>query len=76
MPNTWEWKYRISDAQKTFLRKLEKTINFGFIYDKVKDSYSNTGEPLVVPVLIVKMLLIGYLYGMKTGAINQNKYRI
>ena len=47
-----------------FLRDLEKYVNFRFIYDKVKDLYSNKGRPSIDPVMIIKMLLIGYLYGI------------
>ena len=47
-----------------FLRDLEKYVDFRFIYDKVKDLYSNKGRPSIDPVMIIKMLLIGYLYGI------------
>ena len=47
-----------------FLRDLEKYVDFRFIYDKVKDLYSNKGSPSIDPVMIIKMLLIGYLYGI------------
>lgn len=49
-----------------FLRDLEKYVNFGFVYDKVKDLYSNKGRPSIDPVTIIKMLLIGYLYGINS----------
>ena len=45
-----------------FLRDLDKLIDFLFIYEKVESLYSNTGRPSVDPILLVKMLLIGYLY--------------
>ena len=47
-----------------FLRDLEKYVDFRFIYDKVKDLYANKGRPSIDPVVIIKMLLIGYLYGI------------
>ena len=47
-----------------FLRDLEKYVDFRFIYDKVKDLYSNKGRPSIDPIMIIKMLLIGYLYGI------------
>ena len=42
-----------------FLRDLEKYVDFRFIYDKVKDLYSNKGRPSIDPIMIIKMLLIG-----------------
>lgn len=50
--------------QKHFLRELENAIDFGFIYDKIKDLYSNTERQSIALVLMIKMLLKGYLYGI------------
>lgn len=48
-----------------FLCKLDAAVDFGFIiYDLVKSLYSRTGRSPVDPVVLVKMLLIGYLYGI------------
>lgn len=49
-----------------FLRDLERYVDFGFVYDKVKDLYSNKDRPSIDPVTIIKMLLIGYLYGINS----------
>lgn len=46
------------------LRKIKKTVNFSFVYDKVRSLYSPIGRRSVDPVLLVKMLLVGYLYGI------------
>lgn len=46
------------------LRVIKRTIDFSFIYDKVKDLYSPIGRRSVDPVLLIKMLLIGYWYGI------------
>ncbi len=50
--------------QEHFLRDLDKFIDFDFIYDNVTDLYSNTGRPSIDPVVMIKMLLIGYIYGI------------
>lgn len=48
-----------------FLRKVEKLIDFSFIYDEVEHLYcSNNGRPSVDPVSLIKYLLIGFLYGI------------
>ncbi len=50
--------------QEHFLRDLDRLVDFDFIYDKVADLYSNTGRPSIDPVVMIKMLLIGYIYGI------------
>lgn len=50
-------------SQDHLLRTIKRTIDFSFIYDKVKDLYSPVGRRSVDPVLLVKMPLIGYWYG-------------
>ena len=52
--------------KKHFLRDLEKAIDFSFIYEKVSPLYSKKGAPSVDPVIIIKMLLIGYFYGIES----------
>lgn len=52
--------------QEHFLRNLDRLVDFSFIYDKVAPLYSNTGRPSVDSVLLVKMLLLGYLYGIES----------
>ena len=50
--------------QDHFLRKLDAAISFEFVYDIVAPLYSDRGRPSIDPVLLVKMLLLGYLYGI------------
>lgn len=50
-----------------FLRKVEETIDFSFIYDLVEDSYSSdNGRPSLDPVLLVKIPLIQCFYGIRS----------
>ena len=48
------------------LRKIDRLISFDFIYDFLAPYYPATGRPSVDPVSMFKMLLIGYLYGIKS----------
>lgn len=50
--------------EKHFLRDLEKAVDFSFIYEIVEPLYAKAGRPSIDPVLLVKMLLLGYLYGI------------
>ena len=46
------------------LRLLDRHISFDFVREKLKDSYSDTGRPSIDPELLLRILLIGYLYGV------------
>jgi len=49
------------------LRKIERAIDFDFIRDKVKELYcADNGRPAVDPVVLFKMLFLGYLYGVRS----------
>lgn len=49
------------------LRKIQKHIDFSFILEKVKDLYSpDNGRPSLDPVVLFKMLFIGYLFGIRS----------
>ncbi len=49
------------------LRVIDKAIDWTFIYDLVKDTYSaETGRPSIDPVTLIKIPLIQYLYGIKS----------
>ena len=48
------------------LRKNNQIISFDFIYDLVAPYYPANGRPFVDPVSMFKMLLVGYLYGVKS----------
>ena len=47
-----------------YLRKLNAAVDFSFIYNIMRPLYSDIGRPSIDPVVLVKMLLIGYLYGI------------
>ena len=49
------------------LRKINEYINFNFIYDLVEDKYClDNGRPSIDPVALFKMILIGYLFGIRS----------
>lgn len=49
------------------LRKIDEYIDFNFIYDLVKDKYClDNGRPSIDPVVLFKMILIGYLFGIRS----------
>lgn len=49
------------------LRKIDRAIDFRFIYDKVEHLYCrDNGRPPIDPVDLFKMLFIGYLFGIRS----------
>ena len=46
------------------LRLIDKHISLAFVREKLKESYSDTGRPSIDPELLLRILLIGYLYGI------------
>jgi transposase len=49
------------------LRKIDKVIDFKFIHKKVEGLYcANNGRPAIDPVVLFKMLFIGYLFGVRS----------
>ena len=62
--------------QDHLLRKVEKCIKFSFIYDKVKGLYSDKGRPCLDPVVLFKMMLIGYLFGIRSERQLEQEIRV
>lgn len=56
-----------------FLRKLDAILDFSFIYEKVRNLYcENNGRPSIAPVVIIKYLILGFLFGIESeGRIEQ-----
>lgn len=53
--------------QDHLLRSIDKYIDFSFIRDLTKDLYClDNGRPGLDPVILFKMLFIGYLYGIRS----------
>lgn len=46
------------------LRRIKENTSFKFIRDRVRHLYSDKGRPSIDPIRLVKMWLIGYLYGI------------
>jgi transposase len=58
--------FRLEDQvpENHLLRLIDRHIRFDFIRAKLKDSYSAAGRPSIDPELLLRMLLVGYLYGV------------
>jgi transposase len=58
--------FRLEDQipENHLLRLIEKHISLAFVREKLKASYSDSGRPSIDPELLLRILLIGYLYGI------------
>jgi transposase len=49
------------------LRKVDQAVDFSFIRERVKHLYcEDNGRPALDPVVLFKLLLLGYLYGVRS----------
>jgi transposase len=58
--------FRLEDQvpENHLLRLIDRHVNLEFVRAKLKDLYSDTGRPSIDPELLLRMLLVGYLYGV------------
>src|SRR3954465_14443621 len=58
--------FRLEDQvpENHLLRLIEKHISFEFVRERLRNSYSQTGRPSIDPELLLRILLIGYLYSI------------
>ncbi len=60
--------------QDHLVRKIDAVIDVDFIYSAVENLYSeNTGRPSVDPVLLIKMALLQYVFGIPSMRRNINQ---
>lgn len=48
------------------IRKIDAAIDLSFIYDLVKDLYSEVGKESIDPVVLIKITLIQYTFGIRS----------
>ena len=58
--------FRIEDhiPEDHLLRLVDRHVDFAFVRETLKASYSHTGRPSIDPEILLRILLIGYLYGI------------
>ncbi len=57
-----DWERRIPSEH--LLRRVSEVVDFSFVRRLTTRYYSHTGKPGIDPVVLVKMALLGYLYGI------------
>ncbi len=58
--------FRLEDQipEDHLLRLLDRHVDFSFVRERLKSSYSPTGRPSIDPEVLLRLLLVGYLYGI------------
>src|SRR5512141_54471 len=58
--------FRLEDhvPENHLLRLIDRHVSFEFVREKLRDSYSETGRPSIDPEVLLRILLIGYIYGV------------
>jgi len=46
------------------LRLIDRYVDFSFVRDRLKDFYSPPGRPSIDPEVLLRLLFVGYLYGI------------
>ena len=52
--------------QDHLLRSIDRFVDLGGIRDLLAEFYSHTGRPSVDPELLIRMLLVGYCFGIRS----------
>ena len=58
--------FRLEDQipEDHLLRLMDRYVDFSFVRERLKDFYSSTGRPSIDPEVLLRLLLVGYLYGI------------
>ena len=58
--------FRLEDQipEHHLLKRLDRHVDFSFVRERLQDAYSPLGRPSIDPEILLRMLLVGYLYGI------------
>ena len=58
--------FRLEDQipEHHLLKRLDRYVDFSFVRERLKGAYSPLGRPSIDPEILLRLLLVGYLYGI------------
>src|SRR5262244_1091362 len=58
--------FRLEDQipEEHLLKRLDRCIDFGFVRERLRETYSAIGRPSIDPEVLMRLLMVGYLYGI------------
>src|SRR6202142_3964611 len=65
-PESLFYYFRLEEQipSEHLLRMIDDHVDFSFVRERLKDFYSSTGRPSIDPEVLLRLLLVGYLYGI------------
>src|SRR5215470_4855641 len=58
----FRWEEQI--PQDHLLRLIDRHVDLSFVRERLRRFYSGTGRPSIDPEVLLRLLLVGYLYGI------------
>jgi transposase len=58
--------FRLEDQipEHHLLRRIDRCVDFSFVLERLRGAYSPMGRPSIDPEILLRLLLVGYLYGI------------
>jgi transposase len=58
--------FRLEDQipEHHLLRRIDRYVDFRFVRERLRQAYSHLGRPSIDPEILLRLLLVGYLYGI------------
>ena len=62
------YEFRLDEAVPAdhLVRKLEAVLDLSWVYAELAPHYPRLGRPSIDPVLMIRMLIIGYVFGLRS----------
>ena len=60
-------RYWTDSVAKLRLRRLAGLLDLSWVHNELAPFYSHTGRPSIDPVLMIRMLIVGYVFGAPFG---------
>ena len=62
------YSFRLEDQipETHLLRLIDRYVDFSFVRNRLQPFYSPTGRPSIDPEVLLRLLLVGYLYGISS----------
>ena len=62
------YSFRLEDQipETHLLRLIDRYVDFSFVRDRLQPFYSSTGRPSIDPEVLLRLLLVGYQYGISS----------
>ena len=62
------YEFRLEDRVPAdhLLRKIDSVLDLAWLREELKPFYSHTGRPSICPELMIRMLIVGYCYSIRS----------